>query len=471
MDTSKSPKKFAFRQWIIDIGGNRVVRAGSVAGLIKAVGLLSGFALQLLLARIVTNSEQYGVYAWSQNLLFLLGALLTLGIPVAASRFVSVHASRGDEASIAAVARSGAKWLIVSTLLGACTAALVIIAMPAGVFESLPRETTLIAVAAAPLASFTLFFQALARARSRLISAFLPTQVLRPLFTAALAVAGLAVLGVAPGAPEIMLALCLSLALVLLVQIVFDKTWPARQAARRPTSETTTGMDTYGPDRLLSNALPIFGTRISSLAMKHGGVLAVGVLVDPVAAAAYFVAERLAQLASVPKTVIASVVQPWLASASAEGDQNALQRTVSHAAHATLWPSLLAVVGLLLSGPMLLGLFGPDYPAAFPVLAVLLINHVLGAALGPAQQVLVMSGLQSILLKTMFLAAAVHLTLLFVLIPWLGALGAALTGIISTVVLRTGCQFLVRSRLGLNPTVLSRPGKSTKQMQEHDESE
>lgn len=460
----------SLRQLLAKVRKNRVFRAGSIAGTIKAVGLLSVFALQLFLARIVIDSEQYGIYAWSQNLLFLLGTLMTLGIPVAVSRFVAVHASRRDEASVVAVARSGARWLVLSTLLGSGTVALVIIAMPAEVFEKLPRETTLIAVAAAPLAAFSVFYQALARARSRLVTAFLPPQVLRPLSFAALALTGLVALGEPLAAPEIMLALCMSLALVVFVQIVFATSAKARRDTTRSTAEATAG-NTFSPERLLGNALPIFGVRVSGLAMKHGGVLALGVLVDPRAAAAYFVAERLAQLASVPQTVIASVVQPWLASASAEGDQDALQRTVSHAGHATLWPSLVAVIGLLLTGPMLLELFGPDYREAFPILAVLLINHLLGAALGPAQQVLIMSGLQAAVLRTMSLAAVIHLASLFILIPWLGALGAALTGIISTAVLRTGCLFLVRSRLGLNPTVLSRPAKSKKRLRKYDESE
>jgi len=238
-----------------------------------------------------------------------------------------------------------------------------------------------------------------------------------------------------------------------------------------PAAETKADTDTFSPDRLLGTALPIYGVRASGLAMKHGGLLALGLMVDPRAAAAYFVAERLAQLASVPRTVIASVVQPWLASASAQGDGDDLQKTVRHAGHATLWPSLAAVAGLLLAGPMLLGLFGPDYPSAFPILAALLINHLLAAALGPAQQVLVMSGFQTAVLRLMLIAAATHLILLFVLIPWLGALGAAVTGIISTGLLRTGCLLLVRTRLGLDPTVIGRRGKTTNRLQGYDESE
>ncbi|RFF29241.1 lipopolysaccharide biosynthesis protein [Wenzhouxiangella sediminis] len=457
-------------QLLAKVRKNRVFRAGSIAGAIKALGLLSAFALQLLLARIVINPEQYGIYAWSQNLLFLLGTLMTLGIPVAVSRFVAVHTSRGDGASVAAVARSGARWLVLSTLLVSGTVALVIIAMPAEVFEKLPRETTLIAVASAPLATFSLFYQALARARSRLVTAFLPLQVLRPLSFAALAFTVLVALGEPLAAPEIMLALCMSLALVVFVQIVYATSAKPRRAVTRSAAEATAD-NTFSPERLLGNALPIFGVRLSDLAMKHGGVLALGVLVDPRAAAAYFVAERLAQLASVPQTVIASVVQPWLASASAEGDQDALQRTVSQAGHATLWPSLVAVIGLLLTGPMLLGLFGPGYLEAFPILAVLLTNHLLAATLGPAQQVLIMSGLQSAVLKTTSLAGVIHLVSLFLLIPWLGALGAALTGIISTMVISTGCLFHVRSRLGLNPTILSKSVTSEKRSQKHDESE
>jgi O-antigen/teichoic acid export membrane protein len=99
-------------------------------------------------------------------------------------------------------------------------------------------------------------------------------------------------------------------------------------------------------------------------------------------------------------------------------------------------------------------LFGAEYRGAFGILVVLLAAHLLGAALGPAQQVLMMSGQQKAVMRVMALSAICHIAGLFILIPWLGALGAAVATLLSTTVARLGCLRMVRSRLGIEPSVL-----------------
>lgn len=440
---------------------SRVARAGSLAGVIKGTGLVTAFFLQMMLARIVADPVEYGVYAWGQNLLFLLGSIIALGIPLASSRLAAVHARRGDLASLNAVSRSGTRWLALCSLGGAAAAASLVMVMPASAFDELPRRVALLAIAASPLVAFTMLHQALARARSRLTAAFLPTQVLRPLLTGLLSLAWFLWVQRAPAAGEVLVAVCSSLTLVLVIQLLIHGRQRAVRAAEKSESTATEKQSDYAPNRIMRNALPIFATRLSDLIIQHGSTFVLGILGGPLAAAGFFVAQRLAQLAAVPRQVIGSVVQPWLASAHAEEDRGQLQQVVTHAGHATLWPTLAAVTVLLLLGPFLLGLFGADYRAVFDVLAVLLAAHLLGAALGPAQQVLMMSGLQSAVMRVMGLAALCHVLALILMIPQFGALGAALASLASTAVARIGCNFLVRSRLDLDPSVLRRlKGKS-----------
>jgi O-antigen/teichoic acid export membrane protein len=225
------------------------------------------------------------------------------------------------------------------------------------------------------------------------------------------------------------------------------------QASSRIQPETSNCR--YDSSRIIPSALPIFATRISDLLIQYGNVFVLGMLAGPAVAAGFFVAERLSMLASVPRQVISSVIQPWMASAHAQDNRAELQKTITHAGHATLWPTILAVAILMIMGSLLLGMFGTEYRSTYPVLAILLISHLLGAALGPTQQVLIMSGNQGLVMKAMAVAASVHLIALVLLIPWLGALGAALANLLSTSVARIGCQFLVRSRLGLDPSVIA----------------
>jgi len=435
-------------------GDNRVVRAGSVAGAIKAAGLVAAFFLQMLLARIIADPAEYGVYAWGQNLLFLLGSVFALGIPLASSRLAAVHAQRGDRVQLEAVERSGFRWLALAALGGAGISLVVVLSLPTGSFDELPRQIALLAVAASPLVAFTLFNQALARARSRLTAAFLPTQVLRPLFSGLLALAWFLWIGRGPTAIEVLLAISLSLALVFGVQLLLVRNRPETGTAVSLPSPPRSPEGSYGSERIMHNALPIFATRLSDLLIQYGSVFVLGLLGGPLAAAGYFVADRLGQLASVPRSVISSVVQPWMAGAHAQGDRHRLQQVVTQAGHTTLWPTLAITVALLVLGPLLLGLFGAEYRAAFDVLVVLLCAHLFGAALGPAQQVLMMSGLQTAVVRVMILAAVCHLLVLVVLIPWLGALGAAIATLASTTLARAGCLRLVRSRLGLEPSLI-----------------
>ncbi len=442
------------KRWAEKLRNNAVVRSGSAAGTIKAVGLVIAFVLQMLLARLVSDPAQFGIYAWGQNMLFLLGSLFALGIPLATSRLVAVHHNRGDQASVTTLRHSGARWLALICLTGTVIAMIIVFALPSSVFGDLPRIVALLAAGASSLVAFTQFHQAMARARSRLASAFLPTQVLRPLFTGLIALGWFAWAGRNPGGVEILIVVCLSLLLVLVIQLfLVNRRQPASADVEPDHDELR--RDSYGPSRIMPNALPIFATRLADLFVQYGNVFVLGVLGGPLAAAGFFVAERLSRLASVPRSVISSVVQPWLASAHAQDDRRGLQETVRHAGHATLWPTLVSVVILLIAGSFLLSLFGSGYQSAYPVLTILLASHLLGAALGPAQQVLIMSGHQSLVMKVMTLAAGVHIIALLVLIPWLGMIGAAIANLVSTSVARTGCVYLVRTRLDLDPSVIA----------------
>ncbi len=471
MGTSSRFKHSSLRQWAVRVGGNRVVRAGTAAGTIKGTGLVTAFFLQMLLARIVADPTEYGIYAWGQNLLFLLGSLFALGIPMATSRLVAVHAGRGDRGSLAAVAASGARWLALTALAGAALSAVIIVLLPAASFGELPRHVALLSAAASPLVAFTLFNQAMARAQSRLVSAFMPTQVVRPLVAGLLALAWFIWIGRSPAGIEVLAAVAASLVLVLGIQLMALRL--VRRDSRIDADGDTAAAPTeeaYGSHRIMPNALPIFAMRLSDMFIQYGNVLVLGMLGGPLAAAGFFVAERLSQLASVPRSVVSSVVQPWLASAHAEGEHTRLQQVLTHAVHTSLWPTLVIAAAVMVLGHFLLGLFGAEYRQALPVLAVLLVAHTLGAALGPAQQVLIMSGRQKAVMRVMALAAVGHLIVLFGLIPWLGAVGAAVATLVSTTVARIGCLRLVRARLQLEPSILRHPDPLPSSRDTHDDS-
>lgn len=433
-------------------GRSRVFRAGFSAAVIRATGLVIVFAVQILLARLIGDTAEYGLYAWGQNLLFLLGSVFALGIPLASSRLIAVHAHRGDTAQVARVVRYSYGWLLVTCGGGVIAGSALVLSLPAHVYSELPRPIALLAVLAAPLVALTMLSEAHARAEAKLGLAFAPTQVLRPLLTGVFASACAFWTVGNLESIEVLLAVCLSLLVVALIQQLLAQR--SRVVRSTPALAAYDANDSYAPSRLMRDALPLFATRISGLVMEYGSTLLLGIVAGPEAAAGFFIADRLASMGAIPRTVIGAVVQPWLASAYAERQQGKLQAVVMEASHASLWPTLAGCALLYFCAPFLLGLFGEEFTAAMNILGILLLAHVLSAVVGPTPQVLVMSGQQDVLMKIMAMVAFTHIVLLLLLSLQFGAAGAAMATLVSTLLVQLICAAVVRARLGVKTSAL-----------------
>ncbi|MEQ9396760.1 lipopolysaccharide biosynthesis protein [Haliea sp.] len=426
-----------------------VARAGVLVGAVQGVGLLLVFLLQILLARLIADPSAYGLYVWGQNLLFLVGGVLAMGLPIVAGRHMAVQVQRGDRRAQGAVLRRALALIALASVLIFALGRLLLWQLPPTI--TVAPDIALLALLGAPLAATTLLYQGLSRARGHTVSAFLPYQVLRPLFTAVLALAAVVVAGPRLSAIEALLAVVSGLALVHGVQ------WRlGRRPPRAPVAPSTADeVAVPGLSRLLREGLPVFGASACGLVMTYANTLAVGVLAGPAAAGAFFIAERLAQLASTPAVVASAVIQPWLATAHASHNRGRLQAVVTQAAHIGLWPTLVLAAGVWLCSEFLLHLFGAAFLHAQPILGALLLGRLIGVALGPAQILLLMTGHQGPALRVSAFAALSHLLLLVWLVPIWGAVGAALTSVASSLLINTGCLVLVWRRLGLQGTILA----------------
>ncbi len=427
------------------------LRRSAYVAAIRVVGLLCVFALQVLLARLMDNSLEYGRYAWGQSLLFLVGSLACLGLPVVTGRFVAALRVQRNEPAIAAIIRRARGLLLRSS------AALVIVALLMALFwhdsfdEQHYRNIAILALLLAPGICFANLYQDVSRARQWLGLALLPFFVFRPVIVGALALGcwalyqrnltGETVLGLA-GFGIIAVALAQS--------VLYHR----REKHLAAVSSAPDAALDYQPARLLRTALPVFFTRCAGLTMSYSNVLLVGFLAGPAAAGAYFAAERLAQLAALPLSVVSSVNQQAMAAAHATGNPVGLQKITRQSAHGSLWPTLVIGLGLVVLANPLLQLFGDDFSSARFVLMALVGANIIAVLTGPAQDVLIMTGRQRRVPKVMFVAAAVHVIALCILVPQLGALGAALSSIASGLVANIWLMSLAKGESGIGTTIM-----------------
>ena len=165
----------------------------------------------------------------------------------------------------------------------------------------------------------------------------------------------------------------------------------------------------YSPSRLFPTALPIFFTQVAGASITYSNVLLVGVLAGPTAAGAYFAAERLANLASIPKTITSLINQPSLAATSARGDHRQLQLFANQSAHGMLWPALFIGICILFFSEDMLSVFGQNFIDASSVLLILVAAGIIASLAGPAQDVLIMSGQQQLIPRVMAISAVIHI--------------------------------------------------------------
>ncbi len=268
--------------------------------LIKLAAAGATYGFTLVMARVMPL-EAFGAVAFFLNLSLLLSVVGARGQQLSALRHVPGLVQRGDRAGLQAfsdraIRRAVAGALGVAVLAGGAMLA-------AGTrFSTRDLVAGLLLV---PLVGWIDMLSHLARGHHRLMLALVPKEILWRAIVA-LAVLGAAAAGLAPPDALMVLALlgatllALGTALGLLLwRATGIRPWPG--VARG--AQAGAWRDAEGPFWL---------TSVSNIFLANADVLAVGLFAGPAAAAAYFVANRLAMLLSFFQTSTNVVLAPML---------------------------------------------------------------------------------------------------------------------------------------------------------------
>jgi O-antigen/teichoic acid export membrane protein len=154
---------------------------------------------------------------------------------------------------------------------------------------------------------------------------------------------------------------------------------------------------------------------------------------------------------------VAVLIAPYLARLDAEGERERLQRLITVSALTIAAFALLPCLLFLFAGRLLLSvLFGPEFEAAYPALAILALTLVATAIFGPAQLVLAMMHREGNATVAVGGAMIVSAALCALLAPSQGVLGAALAEAIGLVGLSAVLWSRAGRVLGLRTSVFER---------------
>jgi O-antigen/teichoic acid export membrane protein len=148
-------------------------------------------------------------------------------------------------------------------------------------------------------------------------------------------------------------------------------------------------------------------------------------------------------------------VGPFLAGAHAAGERQRLARIV---AGSTIFMTVsvgAATLAVAVAGRWMLPLaFGTDFIGAYWPLLVLSCNQLLAAALGPSAMLLSMTGHERVVARAFVISVTAAVATGLVLTPLFGAVGAAASVLVATIVRAGILNRFARRTLGIKPSFL-----------------
>lgn len=203
-----------------------------------------------------------------------------------------------------------------------------------------------------------------------------------------------------------------------------------------------------GVRELLSASTPFFWTSTWALVLLWADVIWLGVAGRPGDVAAYFAADRWAQVASMALVAVNGVIGPHFARLWAVGAVGPLRHLLRSTTVVLAGGAVaLFAVTTLLAEP-LLRIFGDDFTAAVTPLRLLAMGQLVVLATGPVTVLLVMVGGERDQARAGALAAAALVGLLLPLVPAHGASGAAAAATVALIVNKLVIVAALRRRIG-----------------------
>lgn len=420
-------------------------RFAGAAFLARVVNAGLGFAIQILLARWM-GERDYGIYAYIWVWFLVLGGIGSLGLPVAAFKFIPDYTAKGDLAGLRGFLRDARR-------LGALPAALVSLAglaglwfaWPAAAGESVPAA--MVALVILPLYVLTDIQTGIARAYDFLDLGLTADYLVRPLLILGLA-SCLALAGHPGTALSVMLLTLVATAATALAQGVLLERRLRRHVPRGPARRDI-GL-------WADVCWPLLSVTGLTLAVGSADVILLKLFAGPETIGTYFAATKVVAIASFVTYGVANTSSHRFAAHLAANDRGALVRLARETVRWTFWPTLAIAAVLIALAHPLLRLFGPDFTDGVPIVACLALGLVAAASVGPADRALAMADHGRATAWIFAACLVANAALALVLIPILGALGAALSTSLALAGRAAMLHIVARNRLGLDMFVLSR---------------
>ncbi len=207
---------------------------------------------------------------------------------------------------------------------------------------------------------------------------------------------------------------------------------------------------------LRGTATAMFLTGTLFMVMTWTDTLMLGYFLDADDVGGYRVAFKIGTLITFAQFAINASLGPKISELWTQGRRDELQDEVRRVALLNAAVSVPAFIGIVLFAPWLLSWFSADLVPLAGLLRVLALGQVVNALCGPVMYLLNLTGHEQSARRTMTVAAAANAGANLVLIPWLGAAGAAWATSGTMILWNVWALVAVRRKTGIQSLILWR---------------
>ena len=431
----------------------RLLRRGASGAFVVSVcGTGLGFLSNLLIAR-VTGRAEFGIYALMFSWVSVLAVVAQAGQDISVVRFVPSYLRAGAWGEVRGLRRA-IGLLVLATSVGAAVIGCLVVHAFGAQHGATWRATFYIGFALLPILTQLQQSGALHRAFKRPVVTGLYQSIARPGLLIVFVI-GLALAFPHVDAPMVAAA-CVAAALLALAGSAWHLTreWPAPERRVTPVYATRHWV-MVGAQLSMLSIVVVAGNRLD--------VLIVGALLGTGDVGPYYAAVRMAGFAWFAQQAINVILAPMIAERFDAHDMRALQVIAARAARIGCAGAIAVSIAFSLIGRWVLGLFGQGFEVAYVPLLVLLWGFSATSALGEVGFMLSMTKYQKQAALFVFIGIATNCVAAALLVPRLGATGAAIGAVLSLFVWRGLAWWYTREHLGVDPSVFSRAVRASEE--------
>ena len=420
-----------------------IAKSGLISLVIKAVGAILSYAMVVSFAHML-GPEEYGRFAAGLNTAIILAAFTGFGFSTGIMRYYPQFLVSGNVAGAKGVMRLGYISVLGSglALLVLCQFIIPLITKVSGNDNAAYIATV---AALSVMTGLGDYSTNLLRAQGKVVVSMLPRDVLWRVLAPLLAFEALIYQH----------GLNATQALLASVVVLFGlNIWQALVASRIATA--------LGPakpsvdfSKLRSSLWPLWLALIINAMIGQFDVVIVSAMLSKPEAGAYFAAQKTAQLLSLVLIAGGLTTAPSMAALYHSGKRDELQALCRKMAMAIAGLTIAGFVFLIVVGKLLLGLFDASFVSAYPVLMVLSLGAVIDAMSGPNAYLMQMTHLERGYVAIMTGCYALVLGAQVILIPLMGAMGAAVASASGIILWNIPAIILLRRKAGLDPSLLA----------------